>query len=223
MEALFRFLASYELIIYLILGLGLVITLRWLWQAYGEWSIAYFGLEKQLATRRLSTSVAAAGLIVMLVLTELCIVSFLVPALPGSTFQLTPTIDLLITPNGTPAPTADTTKLPGELPFGAVGCVPGQIVITKPAPGESVSGSLEIIGTADIPNFGFYKYEIAAQGNDNWATISAGRDPIQNGTLGGWDTSELTPGDYQLGLVVTDNQGNALPRCVVPVRVTGKQ
>jgi hypothetical protein len=222
MEALFRFLASYEIIIYFILSLGLIITLRWLWQAYGEWSIAYFGLEKQLASRHLSTSIAAAGLIVLLVLTELCIVSFLVPALPGSTFQLTPTVNLLTTPNGTPAPTGDTTKIPGELPFGAVGCIPGQIIITSPAPGESVNGSLKLIGSADVPNFGFYKLEIAAQGSENWATISAGRETRRNGTLGSWDTSELTPGDYQLGLVVTDNQGSELPRCVIPVRVTGK-
>jgi hypothetical protein len=223
MEALFRFLASYEIFIYIILSVGLAITLRWLWQAYGEWRIAYYGLEKQLASRHLSSSIAAAGLIVMLVLSELCIVSFLVPTLPGSTFQPTPTVNLLVTQNGTPTPASNITVVPGEVPFGAVGCVPGQVVITSPAPGESVSGSLELIGTADVPNFGFYKYEVVAQGSENWATISAGRNVVRNGTLGRWDTSELTPGDYQLGLVVTDNQGTVLPRCIIPVRVTGNQ
>jgi hypothetical protein len=194
MEALFRFLASYEIFIYIILSVGLAITLRWLWQAYGEWRIAYYGLEKQLASRHLSSSIAAAGLIVMLVLSELCIVSFLVPTLPGSTFQPTPTVNLLVTQNGTPTPASNITVVPGEVPFGAVGCVPGQVVITSPAPGESVSGSLELIGTADVPNFGFYKYEVVAQGSENWATISAGRNVVRNGTLGRWDTSELTPG-----------------------------
>jgi hypothetical protein len=223
MEALFRFLASYEIFIYIILSVGLAITLRWLWQAYGEWRIAYYGLEKQLASRHLSSSIAAAGLIVMLVLSELCIVSFLVPTLPGSTFQPTPTVNLLVTQNGTPTPASNITVVPGEVPFGAVGCVPGQVVITSPAPGESVSGSLELIGTADVPNFGFYKYEVVAQGSENWATISAGRNVVRNGTLGRWDTSELTPGDYQLGLVVTDNQGTVLPRCIIPVRVIGNQ
>jgi hypothetical protein len=223
MVALFRFLASYEIFIYIILSVGLAITLRWLWQAYGEWRIAYYGLEKQLASRHLSSSIAAAGLIVMLVLSELCIVSFLVPTLPGSTFQPTPTVNLLVTQNGTPTPASNITVVPGEVPFGAVGCVPGQVVITSPAPGESVSGSLELIGTADVPNFGFYKYEVVAQGSENWATISAGRNVVRNGTLGRWDTSELTPGDYQLGLVVTDNQGTVLPRCIIPVRVTGNQ
>jgi hypothetical protein len=75
----------------------------------------------------------------------------------------------------------------------------------------------------NISNFGFYKYEVAPQGSDTWATISAGRAIVNNGSLGRWDTTALTPGDYQLRLVVTDNQGQALQACVVPVRVVPVQ
>jgi hypothetical protein len=76
-----------------------------------------------------------------------------------------------------------------------------------------------LIGTVDIPNFGFYKYEIAPAGSDTWATIAAGRSVVKDGPLGRWDTSALTPGDYQVRLVVVDNQGTILSPCVVPVRV----
>ena len=40
------------------------------------------------------------------------------------------------------------------------------------------------------------------------------------GPLGQWDTGTLAPGDYQLRLVVSDNQGQALPACVITVRVS---
>jgi hypothetical protein len=42
---------------------------------------------------------------------------------------------------------------------------------------------------------------------------------VVQGSLGQWDTTSVPPGDYQLRLVVTDNQGQALPACVISVRV----
>ena len=226
MEAFFRFLAGYEVIIYSFLVIGLIFTIRWLVLAYQEWRQAYFGLEKQLASRHLSTAVAATVLIGMLFISELCIASFLVPTLPASTFLLTPTADLLSTPVGTIAPgTATAIALTPDavLPFGVIGCIPEQIVIISPQPGQSVSKIVEIVGTVNVPNFGFYKYEIAQQGGENWQTIAAGRDAKRNEPLGSWDTSSLTPGDYQIRLIVTDNQGEAYPDCIIPVRVTGSQ
>jgi len=223
MEALFRFLAGYEIYIYVALGLGILGSLRWLLTAYQEWRNAYFGLERQIAARHLSSAIAVTGLLGMFILSELCIASFIVPGLPSSTFQLTPTVNLLITPMGTlqPAQATAAAANPGSVvPFGAVGCTPNQIVIISPAPGEGVSKTVEVKGTVDVANFGFYKYEIANQGNENWATISAGDKTVINGTIGFWETSQLTPGDYQLRLIVTDNEGQELPACIIPVQVT---
>jgi hypothetical protein len=56
-------------------------------------------------------------------------------------------------------------------------------------------------------------------GSDSWSTILANNQIVQDGELGRWDTAEITPGDYKLRLVVTDNQGNAMPACVVPVSI----
>jgi hypothetical protein len=97
--------------------------------------------------------------------------------------------------------------------------MPGEIFLVSPEPGQEVSGTVTLVGTVDVGNFGFYKYEVAPQGSDTWATISAGRNVVRNGDIGLWDTSTLTPGDYQLRLEVTDNQGQAYPACIVPVRV----
>ena len=94
-----------------------------------------------------------------------------------------------------------------------------EIMITFPEPGDTVGGTIEIAGTASVPNFGFYKYEVARLGTQNWATISAGRDPKVNEALGSWNTSSLTNGEYFLRLVITDNVGVSLEPCVIAVRV----
>jgi hypothetical protein len=97
--------------------------------------------------------------------------------------------------------------------------VPDKLIIASPKAGGEVKGKIDIQGTVNIPNLGFYKYEVALINSDAWATISAGRDIVVNGSLGAWDTTTLTPGDYQLRLVVTDNQGQSLPPCIIPIRV----
>jgi hypothetical protein len=102
------------------------------------------------------------------------------------------------------------------------GCVPDQIMITAPEPGEPVSGTVKITGTANVPNFGFFKYEVAPMGSQNWATISAKRDPVINGEIGDWNTSSLANGFYFLRLVITDNVGVALEPCVIAVRVANQ-
>jgi hypothetical protein len=92
-------------------------------------------------------------------------------------------------------------------------------MLTSPDPGEEIKGTVILNGTADIPNFGFYKYEIAPAGTSNWTTISAGAKPVKDDELGKWDTTALTNGDYFLQLVIIDNVGQTLEPCVIAVRV----
>jgi hypothetical protein len=102
------------------------------------------------------------------------------------------------------------------------GCVPDEIMLTSPRPGEEIRGTVTLSGTADIPNFGFYKYEIAPVGTTNWATISAGAKPVTDGELGKWDTTALANGDYFLQLVIIDNVGQTIEPCVIAVRVANQ-
>ena len=74
-------------------------------------------------------------------------------------------------------------------------------------------------GYANVPNFGFYKYEVAPLGTANWATISAGDKIVKDGELGDWDTTALANGEYFLQLVIIDNVGVTLEPCVIAVRV----
>jgi len=220
-DSLFRFLVKYELWVYLALALGAIFAVRATWVAWSEWRRSVYGLEKELALQRVRVSGAAVILLLMIGLSQFCLISFVVPFLPGVTFLSTPTADLLHTPvsslgagaagtpaAGTPAP-----------PAGSSGCIPGQLMITVPAPGQELSSRISITGTVDLPNFGYYKYEFSQQGSDQWTTIGAGNQLIHSDTLGNWDPTALPQGDYNLRLVVIDNLGNVLPSCIVPVRI----
>ena len=223
MAAIYRFLSTYEVLIYILLAVGGMFAARWLWRSWNEWRQSVYNLEKEFALRRMGRAVAVLALILLLSCGEVVTAAVIVPSLPASFFLVTPTLDLLATPTGTISPELATqialTPRPVPTITGGEGCDPGRLMLTSPKAGTEIRGTVDIEGTVKIPNFGFYKYEVAPIGSDNWATISAGRTIVVNGPLGQWDTTAVAPGDYQLRLVVTDNQGQALPACIIPVRV----
>lgn len=221
MAEFYKFLASYEVLIYILLAIGGLFSFRWLWRSWREWQVAVYSLEREFSSRRFGRSAAISTFIVILFCAEFFMATFIIPGLPAEVFISTPTLDMISTPLGTLSPEMMTqfSGLPPQAVANSTGCIPSQIDITFPQPGDEIKGAIELSGTVDIPNFGFYKYEVAPTGSDTWATISAGRAIVNNGSLGRWDATALTPGDYQLRLVVTDNQGQVLPACIVPVRV----
>ncbi len=227
MQEILRTLGTYEPLVYLLLILGGIFPFRWLLKAWKEWREAYFGLEREIALRRLAKWIAACVLVLVLLCAEFAIATFIVPGMPGASFLSTPTLDILSTPNSTLSAAGQgslaltTPALAAPAP-GSDGCEPGKIDITSPKPGEEISGSVDILGVVSVPNFAFYKYEFASRGQQNWATISASRQVGEGGELGSWNTVALTPGDYMLRLVIVDTAGQSLPPCVIPVRIRGQ-
>jgi hypothetical protein len=223
MASILHFFTSYAILIYLLLFIGLMFAIRSLVRARSEMGESLYGLEREAARGHTSQAVATLSLIIFLAIAEMVLTVFLAPNLPALSLLVTPTINPLITPTYTFPPELLATigvLTPMFTPTAqTTGCIPGQIMITSPKPGDLVKGQVILVGTANIPNFGFYKYEFSPLGTDVWFTIQADRVVKQDYTLGSWDTSEVTPGDYNLRLVVIDNQGNALPPCVVPLRV----
>lgn len=226
MGSVYRSLANYEALIYIGLAIWGLFVFRSMYRTWREWRDAVFSLEREFALRRLGRITAIALLILGLIFAEFFIATFVAPALPASDILTTPTLDLLAAPPGTLSPEEATQSVLSlgtqSAPSGMSGCIPDQIMITAPGPGETVSGSIAIIGTANVPNFGFYKYEIAPIGTQSWSTISAGREAKRNAELGGWNTASLTNGEYFLRLVVTDNEGVSLEPCVIAVRVANQ-
>ncbi|HMU91543.1 MAG TPA: hypothetical protein PKE35_00980 [Anaerolineales bacterium] len=222
MAEIYNFLASYEALIYIVLAIGGLFSFRWLWRSWRESQTAVFTMEREFSSRRLGQAAAISTIIAVLFCAEFFVATFIIPGLPSTALIPTSTLDLISTPTGTLSAEAMTqfANLPPQpASVSLTGCTPNQIMLTSPTPGQEVQGTITLVGTVNIPNFGFYKYEVAPQGGSTWATISAGRETVVNGKLGEWITNALTPGDYQLRLVVTDNQGVSLPACVVPVRV----
>jgi hypothetical protein len=227
MGPVYRTLASLEPLIYIALAIGGLFAFRRMWHSWREWRDSVYGLEREFALRRLGQATAASFLILALVFVEFFVATFIAPSLPASDILATPTLDLLLTPPETLSPEQATqsalSPVTQSVPSGMSGCVPDQIMITAPEPGgDPLSGTVEITGTANVPNFGFYKYEVARLGTQDWATISAERKPKQNEKLGDWNTTSLTNGDYFLRLVITDNVGVSLEPCVIAVRVTNQ-
>ncbi|MBI3170491.1 MAG: hypothetical protein HYZ22_18570 [Chloroflexi bacterium] len=225
MAEILKFLDEYEALIYIVLAIGAMFSFRWLFRSWREWQVAVFSLEREFSARRFGRSALISAMIVVFFCIEFFMASFVIPGLPADFFIATSTLDLISTPTGTLSPELLTqfAGQPQVVQPNAAGCTPGQIELTYPAPGDEIKGIIDLTGTVDIPNFGFYKYEVAPNGSDTWATIAAGRTVVREGSLGRWDTTALTPGDYQLRLVVIDNQGTALSPCVVPVQVVPNQ
>lgn len=110
------------------------------------------------------------------------------------------------------------TPVPDPQPLGE-GCQAGQVMLTEPEHGTEITGVVTLVGTANTPNFAFFKYEVQRAGDPIWLTIQAERKVVIEDDLGPWDTRALPSGDYLLRLVVTDNEGEALPACVIQVRI----
>jgi len=81
--------------------------------------------------------------------------------------------------------------------------------ITRPEQNETISGIVEIRGTATDDNMAYYQLEYSTRGR-GWTPIGPAHrtGQVQNGVLGVWDTRHLAPGRYQLRLSVADTMGN---------------
>ena len=215
-----QFFSKYSLGVYFILIVGLLISLRGFLTILREQRNLVFGLEREIIHQRVVKSLTGVIIIGLLIIGEFTLVTFLSPTLPASSQITTPTVNPLLVPQGTMNVGQGTEAAkPVSTQMQASGCIIGQISITEPKPGQEIQSKVKLIGTADIPNFGFYKYEYAPQGSDTWSTILAGRTAVIDDELGDWDLTELTPGDYFLRLVVFDNINTELPMCIIPVRV----
>jgi hypothetical protein len=222
MSEILNFLAEFEIWFYIILGLISIIFFSRLFTALGNWREAAFGLEREIAQRRFRSSISILILIVVLFLAEFFFVTYSSSLLPDQTNLATPTIDVLASPSPTTIVEIEIEVTDNFSPTPTTeqdGCIPGQIEWIFPEPATEIEDVVRLIGTVNIDNFGFYKYEYTEPGNPIWKTIAGDSEGGIEKQIGLWNTSQLVPGDYLLRLVVLDNDNNEYPPCVIPVRV----
>jgi hypothetical protein len=141
-------------------------------------------------------------------------------ALPTPTLAPVPTVAPIATPldriPNTPPPSAPLEGAGGPV-VGA--CTSAGTQIISPSNNQRLSGVVEVLGTANLPAFSFYKFEIQWPGSEDWVTVQSFNTPVAGGVLGYWDTTPLAgqPGTYKFRLVVVDNTGNYPEPCVVGV------
>jgi hypothetical protein len=224
LQSVLRGLITYRTGIYILLGLGILLYLRKFIFGLREWQGSAFGLERKIAQRKLISASTGLILLFLLFLGEFLLVTIIDPQMP-----LQPTeISSMINPPADPTTTFPPDEAQVDLPAGedsveqpdlVFECIEDVVEITYPADGDTVSGTVEVIGSVNVDNFGSYKYEYSPTGNINWVTIAAGNQLKLDESIGFWYTSALTPGTYLLQLVPLDNVGEALTPCIVTVEV----
>lgn len=93
-------------------------------------------------------------------------------------------------------------------------------VIASPAEGASVTGPVDVIGTASDANFLRYELAISPATEETFTVIAEGSSPVANGTLGTLDLAVLLNDLYTLRLRVWD-RGENLSEASVSVQVAG--
>lgn len=223
------FFVQYEAALYFLLALVAILFLYRFWMAWQETQSAIYALEREASQGRLKQVAMMLFAVLLLALLVFSVVTFIVPTAPAQQLLATPTLNLVLAqdedivtltpPNGEDIEFETATALP-TVSVNSANCVPTSINISEPVSGDVVQGAIEVLGTVDVPNFGFYKFEVARAEEELWLTIQAGRNVVRDGVLvENWDTSRLPVGDYVLQLIVTDSEGQELPPCRIPVRI----
>ena len=223
MQAVLGFIQTYQTLFYLFFGVAFLLYLSRAAHAWQRLQDAVFGLEREQYETRLRRNVWGMGLTLLMSLVVFSVATYVAPY-RSAVVLATPTVAVLTTPeDGTAASAPVALETPTPVPPPDVdtgGCVPEQVEISLPHAGDTLRGEVEIRGTALLPDFGFYKVDIAPIEQALFLTIFASHTPVKDGPLvEKWDTATIPPGEYVLQLVVADNEGNALPPCRLRIHI----
>jgi hypothetical protein len=207
-------LVQYQNYIFSGMGVLVVLALVVLWQARSYLSRTPFGLEREQALRRQNAAVGLLSVMVLLAMGLYLTDQFVLPGI------LVPSV----TPTPTPRPTP--TPSPIAVQTGIVvdssGCDNPDATLSAPKAGDRIAGAFEVVGTANISNLAFYKFEISGAGTGGqWLSLGVGTEPRVEAVLGRFDASAREPGEYAFRLMVLDNAGNFPPPCVIPIILVG--
>lgn len=155
---------------------------------------------------------------------------FLSPTPPEATATLTVTEVLttpvaptaVIIPTDTPTPTSTPVPEAQMQPD----CPSPEAQITLPVAGASLSGVVDVFGTAQVNAFSHYRFEVRFPGTDTPNFIAQYEQAVESGFLGVWDISDPARyppgGPYRFQLVVVDIYGNATT-CTIPVSIVASE
>ncbi len=152
------------------------------------------------------------------------------------------------TPVPAPAPSATATATPSPTPteeppeeapppqqepppaIVPVTCSDSRLAIFSPGINQTVSGLVPVTGRATHEQFDFYKLEVASganasqgftwfDGSDRSGSGGAKGPPVDNGTLGHFNSAGVANGAYTIRLTVVDTSSNYPTPCQVTINV----
>jgi hypothetical protein len=243
-----QILANYAGLIYLACVVGMVLYLREIFAARLDRKQSLYSLEREAANARASRGVLMIFVIALLAGATYLLSTYVAPSLTIEQAATTPTPPFTLTtetpaptlqpsPTRTPRPTLTPTgqatapiaatpavvesPTPSPPPLPPASCPDPNVQLIAPAPGQTFNGSIQLRGTADSPNFAFYKFTLKGPATNNVAQTVGDvvRAPRRDAVLGNIDGASLLaqPGTYIISLIVVDNTGNEAPACSVPV------
>lgn len=246
-----QLLANYAGLIYVVCIIGAVLYLREIMVARQAGRKALYSLEREAAGTRMARGTLMIGAFGLVALATYLLSTYVAPTLEAAAEAATPTPQFVLatkTPTPTYQPSPTRTPRPTETPTGSAppptvaapgaateaptptppvalvaNCPDPNVQLVAPVAGQTFSGPIQLRGTADAPNFAFYKFTIRGPATND-AEVTAGevvRTPMRDNVLGEIDAGALLqqPGQYLISLVVVDNTGNELPHCTVPVLI----
>jgi len=238
MTIIVKLIADYDIWLYLLLGLVALLFVRAHMVARRERDNSIFSLERESATRRMVQ--ATMGFLVTLILVGGVFYTSqtLVQEVPLPEATPTPTAIIVLPPSPTPPPLLPTptpTETPRprptlqlvetitptpEVSLGVpANCPNPGVRISEPGTGATVSGVIQIVGSANIPDFWYYKFEFRGNGFGEWTFIQRFDTSISGGILGAWDTRSVPSGNYEFRMIVVEKSGNYPEPCTILLSV----
>lgn len=190
-------------------------------KTYNALNVAFFLLLVMGAVYFISNNVAAAvqPLVENVVSPTPTALSLPTMTPTPETATATPTPSPVPTTKPTPQPTPTAPLAPTAPPIVAPRCLDARARLLRPGVNEEVSGSVQIVGSANADRFDYYKLEFKPSGAAGDPTfIFSSQQPVANGVLGAWNVSGLPAGAYTLYLRTVDLTGN-FGECSVQVQV----
>lgn len=131
-----------------------------------------------------------------------------------------PTAAPVESPTASPPPPSITPPTEAS-PTAGVGvqCTSQNSIITSPLSESTVSGLVEIRGTAARPNMTYWKLEYRSDSVQTYTQLYRSESPVTDSVLSLWSTKTVPNGIYWLQITVVDNTGNFGIPCQVRVNV----
>lgn len=130
-----------------------------------------------------------------------------------------PTAAPVESPTASPPPSIAPPTVASPTTAGGVQCSSPNSIITSPLPDGTVSGLVEIRGTASRPNMTYWKLEYRPDNVQGYTQLYRSETPVTDSVLSLWSTKTVPNGIYWLQITVVDNTGNFGIPCQVRVNV----